>query len=198
MPRLSRATYFLALALSATVAAACGDPFAIKAPYATVADSFAVSALTGTPVSARTLWRLGSFARYRLDSVGLPFDLGFDIDNSGRVVVYPARTITVPPPGTLSAPPRVALQLSTGAYAQADRAPETGYTADTAQVVNTGQLVFVRSNSDFCLNQNNGSTLLYAKFVVDSLNRTTRQVYVRSTIQLSCNFRSFATGVPTF
>ena len=198
MPRLSRATYFLALALCATVAAACGDPFAVKAPYATVTDSFTVSAITGTPASARALWRISDFRRYRIDSIGLPFDLGFDIDASGRVVVYPARTVTVPPPGTLSAPPRVALQSSTGAYTQADRAPETGYVADTALVVNTGQLVFVRSNSDFCLNQATGGTLLYTKFVVDSVNRATRALYIRSTIQLSCNFRSFATGVPTF
>jgi hypothetical protein len=197
MPRLSRATYFLALVTCAIVAAACGDPFAVKAPYAAVADSFAVSALTGTPVSARTLWRISQFTRYRIDSLGATFDLGFDINASGRVVIYPARTIAITP-GTTAAPPRVALQSSTGAYAQADRAPETGYTADTALVVNTGQLVFVRSNSDFCLNQPTGGTLLYAKVVVDSVNTTKRELYVRTTIQPSCNFRSFAAGVPTF
>ncbi|MCC7055508.1 MAG: hypothetical protein IT355_19710 [Gemmatimonadaceae bacterium] len=198
MPRLSRATLFLALTLCATVAAACGDPFAVKAPFQTVTDSFAISALTGTPPTARALWRIGQFTRYRLDSVGATFDLGFDVDAAGRITVYPARTIAVPPPGTVVTPPRVALQASSGAYAQADRAPETGYTVDTAVVVSQGQLVFVRSNSDFCLNQGTGGTLLFAKLVVDSVNTTTRVLHVRSTIQPSCNFRSFATGVPTF
>ena len=200
MPRFFRATYFLALSICATAAAACGDPFAIKAPFQTVTDSFAISALTKTPASARSLWRIGEFVRYRLDSIGTQFDLGFDIDGSGRVIVYPARTIARPPPGTLAAPQLVGLLASTDAYASVDRAPETGYKLDSAIVVNKGQTVFVRSSSNFCAPQANstGGTLLYAKFIVDSINPVTRELLVRSTIQPSCNFRSFATGIPTF
>ena len=198
MPRFFRATYFLALTMCATAAAACGDPFAVKAPFQTVTDSFAISALTKTPVSARTLWRISNFVRYRLDSVGTQFDLGFDIDATGRVVVYPARTIAVPPPGTLVTPQPVGLLATTDVYASVDRAPQTGYTVDTAIVVSKGQTVFVRSNSNFCTVQPTGGTLLYAKFIVDSINPVTRELLVRSTIQPSCNFRSFATGIPTF
>lgn len=198
MPRFFRATYFLALTACAFAAAACGDPFAVKAPFQTVTDSFAISALTRTPASARALWRIADFVRYRLDSIGTQFDLGFDINASGTITVYPARTIAKPPPGTLVAPQPVALQSSTAAYAAADRAPETGWIIDTAIVVTKGQTVFVRSNSNFCASQNTGGTLLYAKFVVDSINPVTRELLVRSTIQPSCNFRSFATGIPTF
>lgn len=198
MPRVFRATSFLALTLCAFVAASCGDPFKVTAPFQTVTDSFAISALTGTPANARSLWRIGGFSRYRLDSIGTTFDLGFDVDANGRILVYPARTIAVPPPGTLAAPPLVGLLVSSTAYASADRAPETGYIADTAVVVTKGQTVFVRSNSDFCSTQSTGGTLLYAKFVVDSVNPLTRVLLVRSTIQPSCNFRSFATGIPTF
>ena len=200
MPRFFSATYFLALSICAFAAAACGDPFAVKAPLQTVADSFSISALTKTPITARALWRIGDFARYRLDSVGAQFDLGFDIDASGRVIVYPARTIAKPPPGTLVAPQLVGLLASTDVYASVDRAPQTGYTLDTAIVVTKGQTVFVRSSSNFCAPQSRttGGTLLYAKFIVDSINAGTRQLFVRSTIQPSCNFRSFATGVPTF
>ena len=198
MPRFFRATYFLALTVCAFAAAACGDPFAVKAPYQTVTDSFAISALTRTPASARALWRIADFVRYRLDSIGLQFDLGFDINASGSITVYPARTIARPPPGSSVAPQPVALQFSSTAYAAADRAPETGWTVDTAIVVTRGQTVFVRSNSTFCASQNTGGTLLYAKFVVDSINPVTRELLVRSTIQPSCNFRSFATGIPTF
>ena len=197
MPRFFRAMYFLALTMCAT-AAACGDPFAVKAPFQTVTDSFAISALTKTPVSARALWRISDFVRYRLDSVGTQFDLGFDIDAAGRVLVYPARTIAVPPPGTLVTPQPVGLLATTDAYATVDRAPQTGYKVDTAIVVSKGQTVFVRSNSNFCTIQSSGGTLLYAKFIVDSINPVTRELLVRSTIQPSCNFRSFATGIPTF
>jgi hypothetical protein len=198
MPRFFRATYFLALTVCAFAAAACGDPFAVKAPFQTVTDSFSITALTRTPGSARALWRIGEFRRYRLDSIGTQFDLGFDLDATGRILVYPARTITIPPPGTIAAPPVVALQASTAPYATADRAPETGYITDTAVVITKGQTVFVRSNSDVCASQNTGGTLLYAKFIVDSVNPVTREFLVRTTIQPSCNFRSFATGIPTF
>lgn len=198
MPRVFRATSFLALTLCAFAAAACGDPFTIRAPLATVSDSFAIRTLTRTPPSARALWRIGTFNRYRLDSIGAQFDLGFDIDDAGRITVYPARLIATPPPGTIAAPPSVGLIASTAAYASADRAPESGYRADTALVITKGQLVFVRSTSDACANQNTGGSLLHAKFVVDSVNLVTRELIVRTTIQPSCNFRSFATGIPTF
>lgn len=198
MPRVFRATSFLALTLCAVAAAACGDPFIIRAPFQTATDSFAISALTRTPPSARSLWRIGSFARYRLDSIGSQFDLGFDLDGAGRITVYPGRTIATPPPGTIAAPPSVGLLAGTGTYASADRAPESGYRADTALVITKGQVVFVRSISDVCANQTTGGTLLYAKFIVDSINPVTRELLVRSTIQPSCNFRSFATGIPTF
>jgi hypothetical protein len=201
MPRVFRATSFLALTLCALVASGCGDdPFAIRAPLSTATDSFAIRALTGTPGNARALWRIGDFRRYRIDSIGSQFDLGFDIDASGRVTVYPARTITVPPPGTLAAPPTVALLATAQPYGTADRAPESGYRADTALVVTLGQTVFVRSVSDYCAEQaqRTGGTQLFAKFVVDSINSVTRELFVRSTIQPSCNFRSFATGIPTF
>lgn len=198
MPRVFRATSFLALTLCAVVAASCGDPFKITAPFQTVPDSFAISALSNTPVSARTLWRMAGFARYRLDSVGAPFDLGFDLGPSGEITVYPARTIAQAPPGTGGGAPLVGLQVSTQAYAAADRAPENGYRSDTATVITRGQTVFVRSNSDFCASQNTGGTLLYAKFVVDSINLPARLLYLRAVVQPSCNFRSFATGVPTF
>ena len=199
MPRVSRATSFLALTLCAFAAAACGDPFTIQAPFPAVTDSFAIRTLTRTPPSARSLWRIGSFNRYRLDSIGLQFDLGFDFDDAGRITVYPARTIiTPPPPGSSAAPPSVGLLAGTASYASVDRAPETGYRADTALAITKGQVVFVRSTSDVCANQRTGGTLLYAKFVVDSVNPVTRELLVRTTIQQSCNFRSFAPGIPTF
>lgn len=199
MLRVSRATSFLALTLCALVAASCGDdPFAIRAPFQTVTDSFSIRALTGTPRSAPALWRIGEFRRYRLDSIGDQFDVGFDLDAAGRIIVYPARSITVPPPGTVAAPPLVSLLASSTQYASADRAPEAGYIVDTAVVVTKGQTVFVRSNSNFCGTQQTRGTLLYAKFIVDSVNSVTRELLVRTTIQPSCNFRSFAPGIPTF
>ena len=198
MPRVIRATYFLALSLCAVLAAACGDPFVIRAPFSTASDSFAVLSVTGTPASARALWRIGSFARFRLDSIGGSFDLAFGIDAAGRAIIYPARTIITAPASAFGTQPQVGLLVSTEAFAAIDRAPLDGYRVDTALTVSKGQAVFVRTASDVCSLQQTGGTLLYAKIVVDSIDAATRQLFVRATIQPSCNFRSFATGVPTF
>ena len=198
MPRVFRATSFLALTLCAVVAASCGDPFRITAPFRTASDSFAISALTGTPVTARTLWRMAGFSRFRIDSVGAQFDLGFDLGPTGTITVYPANTIAALPASTRALAPLVGLLVSTSTFAAADRAPEVGYRSDTAAVITRGQTVFVRSSSDVCANQGTGGTLLYAKFVVDSVDLPGRLLFVRATVQPSCNFRSFATGVPTF
>jgi hypothetical protein len=200
MPRVARASLFLALTLCAIAATSCGDPFTIRPPSVSATDSFSIRALTRTPASARALWRMGSFQRFRLDSIGAPFDLGLDIDAAGKVVVYPARTIATPPPGgpAGTVPPTVGLLVGTQSYVATDRAPETGYRADTAVTVAVGTTVLVRSTSTYCNTQPTGGTLLYAKFVVDSINTTNRELFVRSTIQLSCNFRSFAAGVPEF
>jgi hypothetical protein len=200
MPRVFRATSFLALAVCAFAVAACGgdDPFAVRPQLQLATDSFDIRTLSGTPASARALWRIGGFARFRLDSIGEQFDLGFDLDGSGKVIVVPARRIAVPPPGTTTVPPTVALLVSTTPYATLDRAPETGFTTDTAVVVSVGQAVVVRTQSNACDRQSTGGTQLYAKFVIDSINTTTRQLKVRSTIQQNCSFRSFASGIPTF
>jgi hypothetical protein len=200
MPRVFRATSFLALAVCAFAVASCGgdDPFAIRPQLQLANDSFDIRTLTGTPASARALWRIGGFARFRLDSIGEQFDLGFDLDGSGRVIVVPARRIAVSPPGTAAAAPTVALLVSTTPYATLDRAPESGYTSDTSVVVTVGQTVVVRTQSNVCTNQITGGAQLFAKFVVDSINVATRQLKVRSTIQQNCGFRSFADGIPTF
>jgi hypothetical protein len=184
------------VALAASLAACSLDPLTVEAPFSTTTDSFAVSALTRTAASSRALWRIGDFRRYRLDSIGGQFDVGFDILPDGQIAVYPARSITSSNAGT--AMPQVSLLKTTRTYRSADRAPETGYTIDTAIVVRVRQTVYVRTESDFCSSQRAGGTLLYAKFVVDSVNPLTRQLLVRSTIQPSCNFRSFAEGTPTF
>jgi hypothetical protein len=199
MPPAFRASSFVALSCCALAAASCGDPFTIQAQFDTVTDSFAIAALTRTPPSSRALWRIAGFQRYRLDSIGQAFDIGIDIDPAGVIKVYPARAITVSAAGGgASAPPQVGLQVTTTAYDAADRAPETGYTLDTALVVRRGQTVFVTSTSDFCSLQATGGTQLFAKMIIDSVDVNRRQFFVRSTIQPSCNFRSFATGRPTF
>ncbi len=199
MPRVFRATSLLALSVCAFAVTGCGDdPFTVRAQFQTVADSFAIQTLTRTPASARALWRIGTFSRFRLDSIGEQFDLGFDIDASGRVVVVPARRITVTLPGATVAPPSVSLLLSPTAYATLDRAPESGYSADSSVVVTIGQTVVVRSQSNFCSRQTTGGTLLYTKFVIDTVDAIARRLVLRATIQPNCNFRSFATGIPTF
>jgi hypothetical protein len=199
MPRVFRATSFVALAFCAFAAASCGDPFQIRAPFDTDSTSFAITAITRTPPSSRALWRIGDLAVFRLDSIPAQFDVGFDIETDGRVKVVPARAIALSTnfQGALTMP-QVGVQTSTIAYADADRAPDTGYKLDTAVVVSRGQTVFITSASDFCQQRNTFGTQLFAKMIIDSVSLTGRTVYGRSTFQRSCNFRSLASGRPTF
>ena len=39
---------------------------------------------------------------------------------------------------------------------------------------------------------------IYAKLVIDSVNRVTRQLYLRSVVDPNCGFRSFASGIPKY
>ncbi|HEV7838487.1 MAG TPA: hypothetical protein VGO75_10515, partial [Gemmatimonadaceae bacterium] len=69
---------------------ACGDPTNLRATTTTTVDTLYVFALSGTPptypsgvsIIARQAVRVDGFAG---------FDVAFDIDASGRAVVYPVK-----------------------------------------------------------------------------------------------------------
>ncbi|MCU0625608.1 MAG: hypothetical protein MUF21_03850 [Gemmatimonadaceae bacterium] len=195
MPRAFRA---IALAAGvAVVLAACSDPFAPRPRDTTVTTRFAIGALNAPLPGVPSVWRIGSLATFRLDSLPAQFDLGFDLLPDGRVRVIPAAKVVASIPALAGqALHRVALLPVAGGFDALTIAPERGYLIDSLQVVSPGQVLAVRTESDFCSNDPNGRRELYAKFVIDSTNTTSRRIFINTTVVRSCGYRSFLDTLP--
>lgn len=176
----------------AASAAACGDdPFAPKAETEVVNTVFDVWALTGSPTNFPTVIFVPQRFAARPDAAG-SFDLGFDIDGSGRVQVLPVARVITP----LTSRRTVGITLPGTAYADIEAAPRNGWVYDSIVTVDTGQAFVVRVQTQYCALQLRQE--VYAKYVVDSVFPADRRIRVRGRVNPNCGFRSFGDGVPTF
>jgi hypothetical protein len=195
---MSRAFRAVALAAGAALVVACSDPFAPRARTETLATSFSIGAINVPQAGVPVTWRIATGVTFRLDSLGEPFDLAFEITPDNRVRLWPVGKVVTT---ILSAPGqgahRVGVLPVAGTYDALTIAPERGYLIDSTQVVAVGQVVAVRTETNYCALDPNGRTELFAKFVVDSVQPVTRRLFVRATAVRSCGFRSFAAGIPT-
>ena len=191
--RARRGLLVLTLAGLAGIAA-CEDPFTPQAAGPNIDQSFELWALTGTPVSYPSAVvvasSFGPFA-LRLDASG-SFDLAFDIDTTGRLVVYPVSSIVAPVSGTRE----VQFLRGVGPYNTIVEAPRTGWTSDTVLVVNEGQTFLVKVTTLVC--QYDIRQQVYAKFAVDSILVADRRIKLSARINPNCGFRSLLSGVPEF
>jgi hypothetical protein len=169
----------------AVLAVACGDPTKPKAIYANAPSSYALYAFTGAPVNAATAINfLGGAARA---DASFAFDVAFDLDASGKPVIYPVRAIASDLAGSVK---RVGLQVVSGTFESVREAPETGYDTLSAQTVSPGTVLAVELlDLSTCLYSLGGQTL-FAKLTVDSVNATTRRLYARTVVDPNCGYRS--------
>jgi hypothetical protein len=123
------------------------------------------------------------------------FDVAFDIDPTGKPVIYPVKLIVSSPGGTRA----VGMQRVSGLFDSVKVAPKTGYQTDSSFVLGLGEVVAIESphnaSGDLCgfaISPN-----IYAKFAVDSVNLNTRTLFVRMGVDPNCGFRSFVEGIPT-
>lgn len=189
----------LRLGLLATMSAvvglnACGDPTSVKANLLTSVDSLQVFALSGTPPSSPSGISILARQPVRVDG-NANFDVAFDIDQSGKAVVYPVALVVSVPGGTRS----VGMQKLAADFNLVAAAPKDGYQADSGFTMVPGETVVIQSQHNFsgdlcqfALNPN-----LFAKFSVDSVNLASRTVFLRMGLDPNCGFRSFAEGIPT-
>jgi len=197
----TRSTRVVVVAL-AILAVACGDLTRPKASTPNIAVSYNLAAFTGAPVNVPTaISFLGGATR--ADS-RFAFDLAFDLDPSGAVVVLPVRAVggslgdAIYQQQTGLPLKRVGLQKVTGPFDALREAPKTGYDTLGAQIVTPGSVLAVEL-LDFsnCYTGFGGSTL-YAKLSVDSVNTTTRRIYARSVVDPNCGYRGLvADSIPT-
>ena len=184
------------LFLAVLAASACkGDQLGGLHPtQGTETDSFVVYALTGTPASYPT----GYIAAARSVSVvdgGGNFDIAFDIDAQGKVVVYPMRLVVSP----ITPFRDVGLIKGTGTFDAITRAPNSGYLTDKSITLSKGDVLILQTarntGNDICIY--GLSPYIFARIGIDSVDLKDRSIFFKSTVNPNCGFRSFKTGIPT-
>jgi hypothetical protein len=181
----------LAVATLTVAAVACSDLTGVPASIPTVSDSGIVYAINGAPPGAPSALHVFSGTLLSADA-NFFFDVAFDIDASGRVVVLPQRAVA----SGLATTHTVSLLTTTTTFDALDRAPKDGYRADTATVVVPNQVVVVQSQDGAACSVSITGTTLYAKIVIQSVDPVSRQIRLRYTVDPNCGFYSFASGLP--
>ena len=177
-------------AVAAIGFAACDDPFAPRATTQVRTDSFIVYAVSQTPVNLPAAFNIVFFTPLRLEPT-YGFDLVFDIDDAGKVVLIPVSLVG----GAVTQGRRVGLQRITGAYDAVTVAPTGGYKYDSTVVLDVGEAALVELQTEVC--QFQSSQLVYAKMQIKAVDPVSRTIVFRITYDPNCGFRSFLPGVPT-
>ena len=188
----TRTSRIVAAAL-AVLAVACGDPTKPKATYPNAPSSYALYAFTGAPVNATTaISFLGGAARA---DASFSFDLAFDLDATGRPIVYPVRALAsdlaqlaVQVNG--GSVKRVGLQVVPGTFESVREVPETGYDTLGAKTINVGDVLAVELFDLRSCIYSLGGQMLYAKLTIDSVNTASRRLYARTVLDPNCGYRS--------
>ena len=179
------------LALLAVAAAACSDPFALKAQYANEPFVYSLYGISGTgPANAPAALDFSSRATVRVDG-SFAFDVAFDFDGTGKIRIIPQKLVGA----ALSGARTVGLQRLSGNYASVVEAPARGWQYDSTLTILPGEVVGVRITSSGCVYQS--STELYSKFTVDSV-KAGGLIFGRGVMNPNCGFKSFADGIPKF
>jgi hypothetical protein len=182
-----------ALLVCAAIAGACGGPTSIQGTTQNATQPFFVHALSGSPLATATAIAFLGRAVTRVDG-SFNFDVAFDIDASGNVVLLTPELVGQNPAGNRL----VGIITGIGSYDLITEAPLSGYTVDSATVVRRGQAVAVQAQEPVCLTSNPSAPYLYAKIVIDSIDLAGRGIYGRTMIGGDCGFRQLIAGFPAF
>ena len=164
-----------ALVACAAFAGACSDLTNIAGTTLNATQPFFVHALTGSPLAAATAIAFPGRAVTRVDGT-FNFDVAFDIDSAGFVVLLPPELVGENPSGNRL----VGIITGIGSYDNITEAPLSGYTVDSVTVVKQGQAVAVQAQEPLCSTSNPVAPYLYAKIVIDSIDRVGRGIYGRA------------------
>jgi hypothetical protein len=182
---------FIAATLTVAAAAACGDFTGVPASLPTFTDSGVVYALNGAPPGAPTALHMFSGTLLAADG-GFVFDVAFDIDGAGNVVILPEPAVA----SGLVTNHTVSLATVPDAFDALGSAPKIAYRADTALVTRANVTIVVQSSDPNACGVSITGTSLFGKIVVTSVDPVARQLRVRYTTDPNCGFRSFSSGIP--
>jgi hypothetical protein len=188
--RLPLVALLTAMATLAGVTA-CDDPFKVKASYENGSQAFQVYAMTGSATNLSSALLLPVRSVTRVDGT-FAFDVAFDLNSAGNVVLIPVSVLGQSPSGARA----VGIATNLGSYAQILEAPTSGYTYDSTTVVTKGQAFVIKAQETAC--SSSFTPYQYAKAVIDSIDMTKRTMIGHVTINLNCGFRSLRDGLPTY
>lgn len=186
--------------LVALTAAACGgtDPFAPVASLYVAGSGYILYPLSTAPSFLPSGIQLLTQSPVRPQvspSLGLNFDVVFDLNAQGQIRVLQPKLIATVPTGT----PQTGFQTSTIKFDSLLRAPNSGYQYDSAQVVRIGQVFLLSAQGTTSSGITCSTTSpIYAKAIVDSVVAVpalgTHQLFVRTVVDPNCGFRSLETN----
>jgi hypothetical protein len=182
-----------ALVACAALAGGCTGITNVAGRTQNATQPFFVHALTGSPLAASTAIAFPGRAVTRVDGT-FNFDVAFDINSAGFVVLLPPELVGQNPTGNRL----VGIITGIGTYDAITEAPLTGYTVDSVTVVHQGQAVAVQSQEPLCATSNPAAPYLYAKIVIDSVDYIWRGIYGRAMIGVDCGYRQLIPGFPAF
>lgn len=173
--------------------AACKDNNVLRADQLVTTDTLVAYALTGTPPSLPSGLASTLRTTVRVDGTGL-FDVAFDINGAGDIVVSPVRAVISP----LTGAPSVGLQTPATTFDAITSAPGGYYRPDTAIVVKPGQpfVILTQRTTGALTCLYNPAPHIYAKVVIDSVQPASRAIYLRQVLDPNCGYRSFEPGLP--
>jgi hypothetical protein len=190
---LSRRLIPGAMVVCAAMLGACNYASLASGQSENVTQPFFVHALSGSPLSTSNAITFPGRSTTRVDGT-FNFDVAFDIDASGHVVLLSPELVGQNPGGNRL----VGIQTGIGSYDNILEAPLTGYTVDSTTVVQRGQAVAVQAQEPTCTTTNPTAPYLYAKIVIDSIDVVNRGIYGRAMIGGDCGYRQLIAGFPAF
>lgn len=174
-----------------TAFSGCGNSTGIKAQFPNRDTTLLVYALNGTPVTAPTALLIRSLSPVQVSSA-FNFDVAFDINAAGEVVVHSTRAVA----GQLVSARRVGLLFTDQAYEAVTRAPTGGYKYDTSYVMPVGKTLLVDSFEPTCSAYSILGQNIRAKMVLDSVTLPSRAIYLHILSDPNCGFRQLTPGTP--
>jgi hypothetical protein len=193
LTRIPRALFACALVVGAGFVGACDGPSTTPGQAENATQAFFVHALNKGSFAGSTAITFPGRSVTRVDGT-YQFDVAFDIDTNGNVMLLPPEMVGQDPSGNRL----VGIVTGIGSYDAITEAPLSGYTVDSVTVIGRGQAVAVQAQEPLCISSNPAAPYLYAKIVVDSVDLVGRGIYGRAMIGGDCGYRQLIAGFPAF
>lgn len=180
----------LAAITAITYMSGCDKATGIKAQFQNLEAKPTVYAMNGTAPTQPAALSVRSVTAVRIDAT-FQFDLAFDLDAAGAVQVYAIGRVA----NENVATHRVGMQIGALDFSSTVRAPTGGYSYDSVMALPIGKTLLVDVLDQNCTNSFLGVNIR-AKIGVDSVNTTTRAIFLHVLSNPNCGFRSLNQGEP--